>query len=142
MSHAVTHKPCPVAAAQRTAEDRLDIVQNVPGNCNGAAQGLGCILTAMVQAHMQVLGQLVNRVRSLNCRWPPSFRGIINTLEVAHQDFVWRVRSHPRILQVKQNACACDVQHCLTSAWPAATEFEMSSLRLFLVAFAMPALAS
>eukprot|EP00891_Asterochloris_glomerata_P009117 jgi/Astpho2/9117/Aster-x0373 len=33
-------------------------------------------------------------------RWPPSFRGIINTLEVAHQDCVWRVRSHPRILQV------------------------------------------
>ena len=27
--------------------------------------------------------------------WPPSFKGIINTLEVAHQDFVWRVRKHP-----------------------------------------------
>lgn len=33
-------------------------------------------------------------------RWPPSFRGIINTLEISHQDFVWRVRQHPRILQV------------------------------------------
>lgn len=33
-------------------------------------------------------------------RWPSSFRGIINTLEVSHQDFVWRVRQNPRILQV------------------------------------------
>ncbi|KAK9828670.1 hypothetical protein WJX72_001442 [[Myrmecia] bisecta] len=33
-------------------------------------------------------------------RWPESFRGIINTLEVSHQDFVWRVRSHPRLVQV------------------------------------------
>jgi hypothetical protein len=32
--------------------------------------------------------------------WPPSYKGIINTLEVAHQDFVWRVRKHPRLLQV------------------------------------------
>ncbi|MCJ1368722.1 hypothetical protein MMC16_007867, partial [Acarospora aff. strigata] len=32
-------------------------------------------------------------------RWPSSFRGIINTLEVSHQDFVWRVRQNPRILQ-------------------------------------------
>lgn len=35
-------------------------------------------------------------------RWPSSFRGIINTLEVSHQDFVWRVRQNPRILQVRQ----------------------------------------
>jgi hypothetical protein len=34
-------------------------------------------------------------------QWPPSYRGIINTLEVAHQDFVWRVRSHPRLLQAR-----------------------------------------
>ena len=34
-------------------------------------------------------------------RWPSSFRGIINTLEVSHQDFVWRVRQNPRILQVR-----------------------------------------
>ncbi len=34
-------------------------------------------------------------------RWPASFRGIINTLEIAHQDFVWRVRQHPKILQVR-----------------------------------------
>lgn len=33
-------------------------------------------------------------------RWPSSFRGIINTLEVSHQDFVWRVRQNPAILQV------------------------------------------
>ncbi|KAF6262035.1 hypothetical protein COO60DRAFT_687595 [Scenedesmus sp. NREL 46B-D3] len=32
--------------------------------------------------------------------WPPSYKGIVNTLEVAHQDFVWRVRKHPRLLQV------------------------------------------
>lgn len=33
-------------------------------------------------------------------RWPSNFRGIINTLEISHQDFVWRVRQHPKILQV------------------------------------------
>ncbi|KAK9807834.1 hypothetical protein WJX72_010581 [[Myrmecia] bisecta] len=33
-------------------------------------------------------------------RWPPSFRGIVNTLEVSHQDFVWQVRKHPRVVQV------------------------------------------
>lgn len=32
--------------------------------------------------------------------WPPSFRGIINSLEVAHQAFVWRVRRNPRLLKV------------------------------------------
>jgi hypothetical protein len=35
------------------------------------------------------------------CGWPPSYKGIVNTLEVAHQDFVWRVRKHPRLLQVR-----------------------------------------
>lgn len=35
-------------------------------------------------------------------RWPSSFRGIINTLEVSHQDFVWRVRQNPKILQARQ----------------------------------------
>ena len=34
-------------------------------------------------------------------QWPPSYRGIINTLEVAHQDFVWRMRRHPRLLQAR-----------------------------------------
>uniref|UniRef100_A0A383WPX7 Phytanoyl-CoA dioxygenase n=1 Tax=Tetradesmus obliquus TaxID=3088 RepID=A0A383WPX7_TETOB len=34
------------------------------------------------------------------CGWPPAYKGIVNTLEVAHQDFVWRVRKHPRLLQV------------------------------------------
>ena len=33
-------------------------------------------------------------------RWPSSFRGIINTLEIAHQDFVWRVRQNPKVLKV------------------------------------------
>lgn len=32
--------------------------------------------------------------------WVPNYKGIINSLEVAHQDFVWRVRKHPRLLQV------------------------------------------
>ena len=32
--------------------------------------------------------------------WPPSFRGIINSLEVAHQAFVWKVRKHPRVTEV------------------------------------------
>ena len=34
-------------------------------------------------------------------QWPASFRGIINTLEISHQDFVWRVRQHPSILKVQ-----------------------------------------
>lgn len=33
-------------------------------------------------------------------RWPPTYRGILNTLEVAHQAFVWRVRKHERIRKV------------------------------------------
>lgn len=33
-------------------------------------------------------------------KWPTSFRGIINTLEVSHQDFVWRIRQHPSVLKV------------------------------------------
>ena len=43
-------------------------------------------------------------------RWPASFRGIINTLEVSHQDFVWRVRQNPKILQgrlICRLACSC-----------------------------------
>jgi hypothetical protein len=32
--------------------------------------------------------------------WVRNYKGIINSLEVAHQDFVWRVRKHPRVLQV------------------------------------------
>ncbi|KAK9837297.1 hypothetical protein WJX81_004709 [Elliptochloris bilobata] len=32
--------------------------------------------------------------------WPQSYRGVINTLEVAHADFVWRIRKHPRIRSV------------------------------------------
>lgn len=33
-------------------------------------------------------------------QWVQSFKGIINSLEVAHQDFVWRIRKHPRLVQV------------------------------------------
>ena len=33
--------------------------------------------------------------------WPPSYRGIINSLEVAHQAFVWKVRKNPRLLKVE-----------------------------------------
>ncbi|BDA49852.1 hypothetical protein COCOBI_14-4720 [Coccomyxa sp. Obi] len=33
-------------------------------------------------------------------QWVQSFKGIINSLEVAHQDFVWRVRKHPRLVQI------------------------------------------
>ncbi len=39
--------------------------------------------------------------------WPPSFKGIINTMEVAHQEFVWRVRKHPRVVEVWWLAGAC-----------------------------------
>ena len=37
-------------------------------------------------------------------QWPPTFKGIINVLAVAHQDFVWKARSHPKVLQVEVNA--------------------------------------
>lgn len=33
-------------------------------------------------------------------QWVHSFKGIVNSLEVAHQDFVWRIRKHPQLLQV------------------------------------------
>lgn len=33
-------------------------------------------------------------------RWPPTYRGILNTLEVAHQAFVWRVRKQKRVCKV------------------------------------------
>ncbi|KAK9792461.1 hypothetical protein WJX73_006649 [Symbiochloris irregularis] len=32
--------------------------------------------------------------------WPESVRGIINSLGVAHEPFVWRVRKHPKLLAV------------------------------------------
>ncbi|KAL3141513.1 hypothetical protein ABBQ32_004763 [Trebouxia sp. C0010 RCD-2024] len=35
--------------------------------------------------------------------WPPTFKGIINVLEVAHQEFVWKIRSHPKVIQVFQH---------------------------------------
>ncbi len=34
--------------------------------------------------------------------WPPSYRGVVNTLEVAHADFVWRVRKHARVRQARR----------------------------------------
>ena len=33
-------------------------------------------------------------------RWPPTYRGILNSLEIAHQSFVWRVRKHERLRKV------------------------------------------
>jgi hypothetical protein len=33
-------------------------------------------------------------------RWPPTFKGIINQLEVSHQAFVWRIRGNPRLIKV------------------------------------------
>jgi len=36
--------------------------------------------------------------------WPPSYRGVVNTLEVAHADFVWRVRTHARVRQARPRA--------------------------------------
>ena len=46
-------------------------------------------------------------------RWPSSFRGIINTLEISHQDFVWRVRQNPKVLQVADNMCSYQQPHKL-----------------------------
>ncbi len=40
-------------------------------------------------------------------RFPPTYRGILNTLEVGHQAFVWAVRKHPRLLKV--GACTAAV---------------------------------
>jgi hypothetical protein len=31
---------------------------------------------------------------------PEMFNGIINSQEISHQDFVWKVRSHPLVLKV------------------------------------------
>lgn len=32
--------------------------------------------------------------------WPSTYRGILNTLEIAHQSFVWRVRKQRRLQKV------------------------------------------
>jgi hypothetical protein len=31
---------------------------------------------------------------------PAMFNGILNYLEIPHQDFVWRVRTNPKVLEV------------------------------------------
>ena len=31
--------------------------------------------------------------------WPPTFKGIINVLEIAHQEFVWKIRSYPKVIE-------------------------------------------
>ena len=33
-------------------------------------------------------------------KWPPTYRGILNSLEIAHQSFVWRVRKNECIRKV------------------------------------------
>lgn len=53
--------------------------------------------------------------------WPPSYRGVINTLEVAHADFVWRVRKHARVRQARRAPGLClyrtlDTLVCLRAA--------------------------
>lgn len=58
-------------------------------------------------------------------KWPSSFRGIINTLEVSHQDFVWRIRQHPSVLKVaytcnspllNHTPCSSDTTSCIPVA--------------------------
>ena len=44
--------------------------------------------------------------------WPASFRGIINSLGVSHQPFVWRVRKADRIRQV---CCCAQLVPCVCS---------------------------
>ena len=41
-------------------------------------------------------------------RWPPTYRGILNTLEVAHQAFVWRVRKQKRVCKVQRSCHMTD----------------------------------
>lgn len=38
--------------------------------------------------------------------WPPTYRGILNTLEIAHQSFVWRIRKQKRLQKVSDCASA------------------------------------
>jgi len=35
-------------------------------------------------------------------RFPPTFRGILNTLEIGHQAFVWKIRKNPRLLKIQE----------------------------------------
>lgn len=49
-------------------------------------------------------------------RWPPTYRGILNSLGIAHQAFVWRIRKHERIRKVRA-ACQCN-QHGIHFAVP------------------------
>lgn len=41
-------------------------------------------------------------------RWPPTYRGILNTLEIAHQAFVWRVRKQKRVCKVQRSCHLSD----------------------------------
>lgn len=47
-------------------------------------------------------------------QWVQSFKGIVNSLEVAHQDFVWRIRKHPLLVQVP---CSPLVPEYLQHTW-------------------------
>ena len=57
---------------------------------------------------LEGLGTGISRADSSTWRaphWPPAFKGIINSLEVSHQAFVWRVRSNMRLIKVSLFSC-------------------------------------
>ena len=50
--------------------------------------------------------------------WPPAFKGIINSLEVSHQAFVWRVRSSVRLIKVSRSVLSHFTMHNIPFMWP------------------------
>ena len=75
---------------------------------------------------LEGLGTGISRADSSTWRaphWPPAFKGIINSLEVSHQAFVWRVRSNMRLIKVSLSTVPVflmlqpDIHVALLKAW-------------------------
>lgn len=52
--------------------------------------------------------------------WPPTYRGILNNLEIAHASHVWAVRSHPRLVKAgadEQSIAVAMVAKALHALW-------------------------
>ncbi len=70
---------------------------------------------------LEGLGTGISRADSSTWRaphWPPAFKGIINSLEVSHQAFVWRVRSNMRLIKVSLSAAPIFLMYNISSMWP------------------------
>ena len=96
-----------IGSAESQAAGRLVTAQCVGGREECSAY------VASVWAWLEGLGTGISRSDPRTWaapHWPPGHRGIINTLEVAHTDFVWRVRKHARICQARRSYTEAQVR--------------------------------